>query len=371
MPAPAFYGISFMALYLVVIAEVYFLHRWRGQPMNWREVAVNMNSGQAVLWLLQGLRVWAYVQVYDHLSFGFLAGLPAVLLLPLAFLLWDLAFYSSHRAHHHFPLLWDVHAVHHQGEAFNISLAVRNAWLQVLTPTPFFLVLAVIGVPPAVFLSVGALHYTVQLYNHNGVFLRPSFLDLFMVTPRHHRVHHAKHPDYRDRNFGSALVIWDRLFGTFAAERPALPVDIGLDDPPRTDNALWLNLEPLSRRLGWPAAPAVGAPVRVDAGWLVAGSLLEFLLLSLYILTVDHLPLAARAALIAFVIGGTILLGAAADGDRRAVQAWALLAAGGAAAGLWGQGSLGLFGAGLLVLGLLHGLLGLGALRRPIAPAAH
>lgn len=302
MPSPAFYGISLMVLYLIVILEVYLLKRWRGQPMRWREVAVNMNSGQAMLWLLQGVRIWAYTLVYERFSPQLLSGLPTVVLWPLAFLLWDLAFYTSHRAHHHFPLLWDVHAVHHQGESFNISLAVRNGWLQVLTPTPFFAVLALIGVPPAVFLSMGALHYTIQLYNHNGLTLAPSPLDLFMITPRHHRVHHAKDRRYHDRNFGSALVIWDRLFGTFAEERTELPLEVGLDDVPRSENPLWLNLDPFLQRLGFGTAHLPARSVHLGDAWLMGGSLLHFFLLCLYIMVVGVWPTPASAALLAFIL---------------------------------------------------------------------
>jgi len=361
VPSAQFYGLSLMGLYAVVILEVLLLGRWKGQPMRWREVAVNMNSGQAVLWLLHGARILIYAWVYSHASLGLLAELPMVVVLPISFLLWDFAFYASHRAHHTFPLLWEVHAVHHQGEAFNISLAVRNAWLQVLTPTPFFLALALIGVPVEVYLTVGALHYTIQLYNHNGLFIEPSPLDALIVTPRHHRLHHAKHPAYRDRNFGSSLVIWDRLLGTFAAERPSLPVDIGLDTPPRTENPLWLNLAPLTDRLGWtPRAPA--QPAQAGAGWLMAGSVLHFILLCQVIM----LPTALawpRGALMAFIIVGTLLLGGAADGQRGAIWGWAILAAAGFVASV---GTLSLVGAGsalLLGLALLHGLYGLRALQ--------
>jgi len=238
---------------------------------------------------------------------------------------------------------------------------VRNAWLQVLTPTPFFALLALVGVPLEVYLSVGALHYTVQLYNHNGLTLRPSLLDRFLITPRHHRVHHATDPAYHDRNFGSALVIWDRLFGTFAEERPGHPIQLGLPSPPRTENPLWLNLEPLTRRLGWGDADArlPAKPVQVGAGWLVVGSVLHFFLLCLYIMEVPEWPRAQSALLMAYIVTGTLLLGGAADGHRRAIGVWALLAGIGLFCGLLAREALGPWGLGLLIGGLLHGLWGL------------
>lgn len=360
MTSPAFYGLSLVVLYAAVLVEVVYLARRDDQPVPWREVATNMNSGQLVLWTLRGIRLVAYGWVSTHASLGLLDGVPGWLLPPLAFVLWDLAFYVSHWAHHKVPLLWDVHSVHHGGTAFNLSLAVRNGWLQVVTPTPFFLVLAVIGLPLPTFLAVGALHYIVQLYNHNGVVRDSGRLDRLFVTPTHHLVHHAKNPRYLDRNFGSALIVWDKLFGTFAAAVPAEPVEVGLADAPRTESAFWLNLAPLLRWGGRsPDFLIPAAPPDYGGGYLVVGSLLEFLLMASYIIGMADRDGAATLSLFGLIVGGTMLLGGVADGIRRDLLLWIAVATLGSAA------HLAAFGApepatALLLGGLvLHGLWGL------------
>ncbi len=106
MTTPAFYGITLLVLYAVVIVEVLYLQRRDGQPAPWRELVVNMNSGQMMLWVLRGVRVVAYTFLYQHLSLHWLDALPSVVLVPLALVLWDLAFYTSHYAHHKLPWLW-------------------------------------------------------------------------------------------------------------------------------------------------------------------------------------------------------------------------------------------------------------------------
>jgi sterol desaturase/sphingolipid hydroxylase (fatty acid hydroxylase superfamily) len=47
----------------------------------------------------------------------------------------------------------------------------------------------------------------------------PRWYEFIFNTPSHHRVHHASNTRYLDRNHGGILIIWDRLFGTFAEER--------------------------------------------------------------------------------------------------------------------------------------------------------
>jgi len=63
---------------------------------------------------------------------------------------------------------------------------------------------------------------------HTQYDIRLGWLERIMVTPAHHRVHHASNVAYLDQNMGMMLIIWDRLFGTFADEDPAEPVRYGL-----------------------------------------------------------------------------------------------------------------------------------------------
>jgi sterol desaturase/sphingolipid hydroxylase (fatty acid hydroxylase superfamily) len=65
-------------------------------------------------------------------------------------------------------------------------------------------------------------------------------LEWVLNTPTHHRVHHASNPEYLDCNYGGSLIVFDRLFGTFAAERPGVPIRYGLVVPLRSYNPLWI-----------------------------------------------------------------------------------------------------------------------------------
>lgn len=370
MTSASFYGLTLMGLFGVVTLEVILLRLLRGRPIPWQEVAVNMNSGQLMLWTIRGIRVLAYAFVAQHASLRLLDGLGGPATIVATFLMWDLCFYTSHWAHHRIPFLWKVHAVHHQGSEFNISLAVRNAWLQVLTPTPFFLLLAVIGVPLEIYLSVGAAHYIVQLYNHNGVILSSGWLDHFLVTPTHHRVHHAQNLSYRDRNFGSSLIIWDRLFGTFAAETPDEPVEIGLHDAPKTQNILWLNLEPFLHWVGIRSPDFAIPKVRYDYGgfYLFAGSLLHFMLMACYIIGIEDWSWGQTLSMWGLIFVGTVLLGGVADGRRRDLLGWIALSTAGSAAYLITFPDQDALSLSLLCAVVLHGLWAIPRLLRA-APA--
>ncbi len=131
--------------------------------------------------------------------------------------------------------LWAIHAVHHEGEHFNLSLGVRNAWLSSLTSLPFFVPLALLGVTPEMFVAVSALHYSVQFYNHCGLVGRSGVLDRFMVTTANHRVHHGCNPEYIDRNFGGTLLLWDKLFGTYQRALADVPIRYGVHRPTHSD----------------------------------------------------------------------------------------------------------------------------------------
>jgi hypothetical protein len=84
--------------------------------------------------------------------------------------------------------------------------------------------------------AVGQVYGTVV---HTQTVKKMGFLEYFMVTPSHHRVHHGCNIKYLDRNMGMVFIIWDKIFGTFEAEDPKVPVKFGIypkmpDDGPLT-----------------------------------------------------------------------------------------------------------------------------------------
>lgn len=152
-----------------------------------------------------------------------------------AILLADLAYYWEHRFVHRVGFAWATHAVHHSSPYFNISVAYRFGPLDGLMPLAFHLPLVLIGFNPlVVFLA----EMVVQLYQtllHTEVVKKlPKPIEAIFNTPSHHRVHHGSNPQYLDKNYGGILIIWDKLFGSFAAEKET--VVYGVTTPINTIN---------------------------------------------------------------------------------------------------------------------------------------
>lgn len=138
---------------------------------------------------------------------------------PLILLAQDFCYYWSHRSHHVVRILWATHVVHHSSERFNLSTALRQPWTSV-AGWIFYVPLVLAGVHPAVLAFCGSLNLVYQFWIHTERIDRmPGWFEAVFNTPSHHRVHHASQGGYLDRNFGGILIVWDRLFGTFAPER--------------------------------------------------------------------------------------------------------------------------------------------------------
>lgn len=152
----------------------------------------------------------------------------------------DFLYYWWHRASHEVNVLWAAHVVHHQSEDYNLAVALRQAFLTNLTMIPFYLPLALLGLPPAVYVAAKGLNALYQFWIHTELIRRLGPLERVLNTPSHHRVHHAVNPQYLDRNYAGILITWDRLFGSFEPERER-PV-YGITKPLRSLNPLWANV---------------------------------------------------------------------------------------------------------------------------------
>jgi sterol desaturase/sphingolipid hydroxylase (fatty acid hydroxylase superfamily) len=153
----------------------------------------------------------------------------------------EFCYYWFHRCSHELRLLWANHAVHHSPNELNLSAAVRTGWTgRFIGTSMFFLPMIWLGFAPGpVFITLNlALLY--QFVIHATWIPKLGPLEWVLNTPSHHRVHHAANPEYRDKNFGGALIIFDRLFGTFAAERDDVPCRYGLVVPLRSYNPVWI-----------------------------------------------------------------------------------------------------------------------------------
>ncbi|TCT34603.1 sterol desaturase/sphingolipid hydroxylase (fatty acid hydroxylase superfamily) [Providencia alcalifaciens] len=268
----------------IVMVEALIIARQKRVSFSWQDVVFNLNSGHIMLWLFRGLELFCYGFVVTHFSFGLTDSWPTWLVWLFTLIAWDLGFYWLHRLHHRYRLLWAVHVVHHQGEHFNLSLGVRNSWYSSLTSIPFFLLLALMGVPLTVFMTISVLHYTIQFFNHSGLIPRFKWLESWMVTPHHHRVHHIKTGGYANRNFGGSFIIWDKLFGTFS-ESPETPHQYGIGGEAATENPLIDSNRPFLRILGVKKTnkPTHSPRYHIGKMGLVGGTLLLFTLVIGYV----------------------------------------------------------------------------------------
>ncbi|MFJ8579584.1 sterol desaturase family protein [Micromonospora sp. NPDC093277] len=137
----------------------------------------------------------------------------------LLFLADDLAYYWFHRLHHEVRVLWASHVVHHSSVYYNFSTALRQSWTP-MTALPFWLPLALLGIPPWMLFLQQSISLLYQFFLHTErINVLPRPIELVLNTPSHHRVHHGSNTEYLDRNYGGILIVWDRLFGTFEPER--------------------------------------------------------------------------------------------------------------------------------------------------------
>ncbi len=165
----------------------------------------------------------------------------------IAFIGIDFAGYWNHRLSHQVNYFWNVHLIHHSSEEFNLACALRQSISAIFGTMVFFLIpTAVIGVPAEVIALVAPLHLFAQYWYHTRLIDKMGFLEKIIVTPSHHRVHHAINKEYLDKNMGQIFIVWDKLFGTFQEELKEVVPVYGVKRATRTWNPILINFHHLS-----------------------------------------------------------------------------------------------------------------------------
>ena len=164
----------------------------------------------------------------------------------IAFIVLDFAGYVVHLIDHKINFFWNSHIVHHSSEEFNLACALRQS-VSVFVRLFVILLLpaAVLGVPAAVIAVVAPLHLFAQFWYHTQHIGKMGFLEKIIVTPSHHRVHHAINKEYLDKNLGQIFIFWDKLFGTFQQELPTVKPVYGITRPVQTWNPIKINFQHL------------------------------------------------------------------------------------------------------------------------------
>ena len=151
----------------------------------------------------------------------------------------DFSYYWFHRCSHRVRWFWATHAVHHSSNELNLGASYRFGWTGRLSGTVIFYVpMMFLGFAPWAVGIAGTFALLYQFWLHAEWIPKLGPLEYVLNTPSHHRVHHAANPEYLDRNYGGVLIVWDRMFGTFAAERDDVPCRYGLVTPLRSNNPL-------------------------------------------------------------------------------------------------------------------------------------
>lgn len=164
----------------------------------------------------------------------------------IAFMALDFAGYWTHRWQHKINILWNFHIIHHSSEEFNLACALRQSISSFINIFTFLLLpAALLGVPAQVIAIVGPLHLFAQFWYHTRLIHKMGFLEHIIVTPSHHRVHHAVNKEYIDKNMSQIFIFWDKLFGTYQAELKEVPPVYGITVPAATWNPIKINFQHL------------------------------------------------------------------------------------------------------------------------------
>lgn len=208
-------------LYIVIIGfEVLLSHFQHRKLYSWKDTLNNiylMLLNSFIDLSFRAIYVAILVHVYEYREISWQQGFSYWLLLLLAE---DFLYYWLHRFDHEIRLFWAVHVTHHSSEHMNFTVGFRSSVFQPLYRFLYFIPLAWLGFKP---LDIVFMYSATQIWGifvHTDLIRKMGWLEYILVTPSHHRVHHASNPKYLDKNMGMFLIVWDQLFGTFQPELP-------------------------------------------------------------------------------------------------------------------------------------------------------
>lgn len=230
MPALIYWSIPLFVAFIAIELALLSWRRRRGQPTTGYELtdtaaSLSMGVGNLVVTALwKTVAVGLLFLVYQYRLFE---------IEPSAWWAWalllvgdDFCYYWFHRFSHRVRAGWAGHVNHHSSTYYNLSTALRQSWTSPFFKVWFYLPLALLGFHPLMIVAMQAVSLLYQFWIHTETIARLGPLEWVLNTPSHHRVHHGANAAYVDRNYGGILIVWDRLFGTFAPER--VPVHYGL-----------------------------------------------------------------------------------------------------------------------------------------------
>jgi len=228
---------------LLMIIELIAAKIKKKDVINSMDAVSSLSSGLTnTLFKILGLTV--YIFTYDFLlkHIVFFPIQSKALQYFMSFIVLDLYVYWWHRWRHEYNILWNEHLVHHSSEEYNLPVALRQTIADFVNPATFlFAPAAVFGISLETLTILGVVMLFGGFWYHTEMIGKLGFLEYFLVTPSHHRIHHAINPIYIDKNYGGILIIWDKMFGTFQAELEDVKPVYGITRPVQTWNPVKIN----------------------------------------------------------------------------------------------------------------------------------
>jgi alkylglycerol monooxygenase len=239
--------IAMPAFLLLVLFEKWYGWRKGNDTVRNLDMVSSLSSGvtnvtKEVIGLSIG--IISYEWMVEHWAFFHIENTALVYIVAIISI--DFAGYWGHRLSHKVNFFWNLHIIHHSSEEFNLACALRQSIANIVSFfTIFLLPSALLGIPIGVIAVVGPLHLFAQFWYHTRHINKMGFLEKIIVTPSHHRVHHAFNPEYLDKNLGQIFIVWDKMFGTFQEELPDKPPVYGITRPVKTWNPIRINFQHL------------------------------------------------------------------------------------------------------------------------------
>jgi sterol desaturase/sphingolipid hydroxylase (fatty acid hydroxylase superfamily) len=222
-------------LYVLIIGIEVLMSNYRHRKLySWKDTTTNvylMLLNSAIDLFFRGIYIMILDYCWRHRWVEFENVITYWLILVLAE---DFLYYWLHRFDHEIRFFWATHVTHHSSDHMNFTVGFRSSVFQPLYRFLYFVPLALLGFKALDIVFVYSATQIWGIFVHTELIKKMGWLEYILVTPSHHRVHHASNPRYLDKNLGMFLIIWDKLFGTFQPELPAeeyQPVKYGLTRP--------------------------------------------------------------------------------------------------------------------------------------------
>lgn len=243
-------GFVLLSFAILLVLEETMRGEGAGAP-TWQRMVTNWGLGAINVALAALVPIAAFLATFWP-DPGLLAGWPAPAAFIALLLARSFAAYWFHRSLHAAPWLWRIHKVHHADTRIDCSTGLRSHPFESLIAAALAAVIVIaLGPPPGIVVAVTAALLVASFWHHAAIRLPPGMsrmLEWLVITPRLHLIHHSQERAQHDRNYGDIIVIWDRIFGSYA--KPASgPVAVGLAEIASSDaQSLWHQLAVPLRR---------------------------------------------------------------------------------------------------------------------------